>query len=238
VDGPVTVTDVTAPNPYLDITAPAKPRGVVLVMHGGQESGHHPTSERQLAVVRTKPFARRIRFLAGEHLAVARIRFTVRGWNGTEQSPVADARMALDLLAERFADLPVALLGYSMGGRTAMHVAAHEGVTTVVGLAPWLVKGEDYGDLSGHNILFIHGDHDRTTSWKGSRFIAADLASRGARASYVQVKGEGHPMMRRPLLWHDLAAGYVIHHLTGQSVPVRASNLLTRVLDGETPIVV
>jgi pimeloyl-ACP methyl ester carboxylesterase len=223
---------VKPPNPHLDIQAPREPQGVVLVLHGGQANSHSPTSPTQLAVLRARPFASRISRLAGDKLAVARIRFTVRGWNDAEESPVHDARLALAQLSERFGDLPIALVGYSMGGRTAMRVAHHDQVTTVVGLAPWLVKGEPYGDLSGRNLLFIHGTHDRTTSWKGSRFIAAKLHAEGVNATFVQVNGEGHPMLRRPTLWHDLAAGYVVRHLTGQSVPVRVPNLMQQVLDG------
>lgn len=197
-----------------------------------------PTSERQLAVLRTRPFASRIRQLAGDKLAVVRMRYTVRGWNGAAESPVPDAHFALDRIAQLFGDLPVGLVGYSMGGRTAMRVADRSPVTTVVGLAPWLVQGDQYGNLAGHNVLFIHGTHDRTTSWKGSRFVARELSAEGANATFVQINGEGHPMLRKPILWHDLAAGYVIHHLAGQSARVRVPNLLQRVLGGEAHIVV
>ena len=71
-------------------------------MAGGRK-GHGRVTARQLAVLRMLPFAKDLgRAGAPLGLAVARLRYGVRGWNGEDRSPVADGRWALDQLAERF----------------------------------------------------------------------------------------------------------------------------------------
>ena len=75
-------------------------------------------------------------------LAVVSLRHCMRGWNGDLRSPVADARWALDQFRERFGDVDVALVGHSMGGRTALAVADDPSVRSVVALAPWIEPGD------------------------------------------------------------------------------------------------
>src|SRR4051794_41908076 len=82
------------------------------------------------------PFALQLRADTRGDLAVAVIRFRVRGWNDAEMSPVADATWALDRLAQRVPCLPIGVLGPSMGGRTALRVGGHPAVTAVARLAP------------------------------------------------------------------------------------------------------
>ncbi len=82
-------------------------------------------------------------------LAVAQVRYRVRGWNGAERSPVADTSWALDELATRFPDVPVALVGHSMGGRAAIYAAGARRVRAVVGLAPWIEPGDPVAPLTG-----------------------------------------------------------------------------------------
>jgi pimeloyl-ACP methyl ester carboxylesterase len=95
-------------------------RAVVLVLHGGREDSHAVARANQLAILRMLPIARALaRGGAGHGLAVARLRFSVRGWNGAERSPVAEARTALDELSVRFPGVPIALVGHSMGGRAS-----------------------------------------------------------------------------------------------------------------------
>src|SRR5690349_13608712 len=84
-------------------------RGVALVLHGGRAKSHMPVRAQQLAVLRMRPFVHALRRHADAGLAVAQVRYRVRGWNGAERSPVADTLWALDQLVERFPDVPVAL---------------------------------------------------------------------------------------------------------------------------------
>ena len=58
----------------------------------------------------------------GHRLAVFRLLNSARGWD-TSRTPVDDVRWALDELASRHGDLPVALVGHSLGGGVAMQFA-------------------------------------------------------------------------------------------------------------------
>ena len=82
-------------------------------------------------------------------LAVARLRYRVRGWNGADAAPVADAHWALDQLTARFPGVPIALVGHSMGGRAALYAAGHPAVRAVVGLAPWIEPGDTERTIDG-----------------------------------------------------------------------------------------
>lgn len=218
-------------------------RGVAVVLHGGRAHGTAPVTARQLAVLRMVPFASALERAGARHgLAVARLRFGVRGWNGTLQSPVADARWALDDLDRRFPGIPVALVGHSMGGRTAVYAAGHGNVEAVVGLAPWIEPGDPYEQLAGRRVLFVHGSNDRMTSARASAAFAQRAAHVTASMSYVQIRNEGHPMLRRPGVWHDLAAGFVTGVLFGTTPEGTAesdtTNVLAQALAGQTSLVV
>jgi dipeptidyl aminopeptidase/acylaminoacyl peptidase len=215
---------------------PRAAAAVVLVLHGGRDISQQSTSPTQLAVLRMIPIARRIARLGDRRLAVARLRYRVRGWNGALESPVHDAEWALDQLAERYPGLPIGLVGHSMGGRTALRAGGHPDVRAVVGLAPWLPHGEPIAQLAGRSVLLVHGTADRMTSPGGSAAVAAQLQHSGVPASFVEVPGERHGMLRRPGLWHDLAGGFLMSTLLDQSVNTRVPNLLQRVIDGDARI--
>lgn len=224
-----------------DATGPV--RGVAVVLHGGRAHGTAPVTARQLAVLRMLPFASALERAGSAHgLAVARLRFGVRGWNGEQQSPVADARWALDELQRRFPDVPVALVGHSMGGRTAVYAAGGENVQAVVGLAPWIEPGDPYQQLAGRRVLFVHGTHDRMTSARASAAFAQQAARVAASMSYVQMRNEGHPMLRRPGVWHELAAGFVTGVLLGTTpegtAESQTTNVLRQALAGQASLVV
>lgn len=196
----------------LHVSTPAVPaRAIALVLHGGRAKSTTPTSARQLAVLRMLPFARSLRAAGGvDGLVVARLRYRVRGWNGAEQSPVADTRWALDELTRRFPDAPVALVGHSMGGRAALHCAGHRSVVSVVGLAPWIEAGDPVDQLAGRRLLILHGAHDRMTSARSSAAFTQRAAAVAASANFVRVDDEAHAMLRRAALWHRLSTGFVL----------------------------
>src|SRR3954451_3412657 len=108
------------------------------------------------------------------------LRYAVRGWNGG--APVADARWALDEVRRELGDVPVVLLGHSMGGRTAVHVADDPSVVGVVALAPWLPAGEGIAALSGTPLVAAHGRRDHLTSARATRAYVERLAATGTRA--------------------------------------------------------
>ena len=111
---------------------------------------------------------------------MAVLRFRVRGWNGAEMSPVADATWALDQLARAVpGPCRSALLGHSMGGRTALRVGGHSAVTAVAGLAPWLPPSEPSAQLAGRSVLLAHGTADRMTDPAATAGFAARLRAEG-----------------------------------------------------------
>jgi pimeloyl-ACP methyl ester carboxylesterase len=143
-------------------------------------------------------------------LAVALLRYRYRGWNGTEMSPVADALWALHDVRDRYGAVPVALIGHSMGGRTAIRVAGDESVRGVAALAPWLPDGEPVDQLAGREVLIAHGNFDRVTSPAASRRFAERAESVAERVDYVTVRGDAHAMLLRPVTWHRLATKFTL----------------------------
>lgn len=230
--------------PSLSMRTPSGPvRGIVLVLHGGRARSNARARANQLAVLRMRPFANELAAAGrGDGLAVAQLRYRVRGWNGDLQSPVHDARWALRRLAERFPDVPVALVGHSMGGRTALYVADEPNVRAVVALAPWIERGDPVGPLTGRRVLIAHGDHDRLTSPKASAAYARAAAGIAASVSYVVVRAERHAMLRRAAVWHTLSTGFVLGVLFGTRPDGTdagdATNVLTQALAGQAALVV
>jgi pimeloyl-ACP methyl ester carboxylesterase len=238
-----------SPKPHLDvITPPGKVAAVALVLHGGREVSTARARANQLAVLRMVPIARALAKAGRPHgLAVARLRFAVRGWNGELRSPVADAHWALEQLAERFPGAPVAVVGHSMGGRTAIAAADHPGVTTVVGLAPWIERGDPTDTVAGRRVLFAHGTRDRITDPRRSAWFVGEVAPITRAASYVAIEGEKHAMLGRPGVWNDLTSGYVLGALcdvppttmpTRGSMGTQLTNVLVQALAGQAALVV
>ncbi len=210
---------------------------VVLLLHGGRELSADPVRGRQLAVLRMVPFAHRISRGGRGRVVVARLRYASRGWNavGGTPAPVRDCEWALRQLAERFGELPIGLVGHSMGGRTALRLGGHPRVRGVVGLAPWLPPGEPTGQLAGRRVLLAHGDADRMTSPRSTAAFAGAIEAAGATVSLVAVSGDGHAMLRRQQLWHELAAQFVLSTVLPDFEPSglrEAPNLIQQAVRG------
>lgn len=182
-------------------------RGVALALHGGRENSLAGTRPWNLAAVRMWPFLSALRGTPG--LATGLVQYRYRGWNGEMAHPVADARWALGQVRERFGDVPVVLIGHSMGGRTALRVAGERNVVAVAALAPWLPRDEPIAQLAGRTVLIAHGDRERTTDPALSFAYAQRARTVADRVCYFDVLGDGHTMMRRARDWHRLAARFV-----------------------------
>lgn len=186
-------------------------RAVAIVLPGGRADSYELTQSRHLSAVRMRPFARSLhRAGRGAGLTVMLLRYRYRGWNGEAMSPVADARWALDYASARHGDVPVVLVGHSMGGRTALRVAGHDAVRGVAALAPWLPDGEPVDQLAGREILIAHGTRDRVTSPRASRRFAERARGIAACVDFVAVHGEAHAMVLRAPLWHRLTTGFAL----------------------------
>ncbi|MGB3439610.1 MAG: alpha/beta fold hydrolase [Actinophytocola sp.] len=182
--------------------------GAVLVLHGGQENSTAPSAPWHPAYLRMIPFARDLRRAPG--VAVWQLCNRYRGWNAPALDPVADARWALGRLRETHPDVPVALVGHSMGGRVALRVADDPAVVGVCALAPWTPDGEPVAQLAGRTVLIAHGDRDRMTdpalSFSYAR-RAKDVTDAVAR---FDVLGEGHALLRRYGEWTRLVRRFTL----------------------------
>src|SRR5665811_1425012 len=93
----------------------ARAEAVVLLLHGGIENHLSRVQAFDPAVLRLIPFGRSVVRAGGGRIGLASLRYAVRGWNGDRESPLPDARWALDQIGERFGTVPVGLVGHSMG---------------------------------------------------------------------------------------------------------------------------
>jgi pimeloyl-ACP methyl ester carboxylesterase len=143
-------------------------------------------------------------------LAVYLLRYRYRGWNGADADTLVDTRWALEEIRRRHGDVPVSLVGNSLGGRAAFHAADDPSVASVVGVAPWLPEGDPVEQLAGRRALIMHGARDRSGASaamslayaRRARSVVPDLAR-------FEVAGDGHYLLRRaPDCW-ALAAGFV-----------------------------
>lgn len=196
----------------LKVLAPLGPvRGVALVLHGGKSQSREPVESRHLSPARMVPFAKDLHRAGRRHgLAVWILRNSVRGWNGADMSPLQDARWALRLIQEQHPDVPVFLVGHSMGGLTALSAAGHPQVAAVVALAPWLGPTTSTAAVAGKKVLIIHGTRDRWTSPAASLTFARRAGESAAGMQYVALTGAGHFMLRKVRLWQSLTTGFVL----------------------------
>ena len=231
-------------DPALTIAAPrGEVRAVALVLHGGRARSRAPVRPSNLTVLRMSPFATDLRRAGADAgLAVARLRYLVRGWNGSARSPVADVEWALEGIGERFPDAAVALVGPSMGGRAAIYAAAAPSVQVVVGLAPWIEPGDPVEPVTGRDILVVHGDRDRITSARNSAAWTERARRVAASAAYVNVSGERHAMLHRAKLWHTMTSAYVLAKLCGvspeETSAAPGARVIAKVLAGDASLVV
>jgi predicted esterase len=213
--------------PRLSFTSQgAQPEAVVLLLHGGTTDSFHAVHAFEPAVLRMIPFGRGVVRAGVGRIALVRLRYAVRGWNGAAESPLADARWALDRIAERFRDMPIGLVGHSMGGRVALRVADHGGVLegieggahrwgvrSVAALAPWLPDGEPTPMLGKRSLLLAHGTADRLTDPAKTTELAENLAAEGGDVELVKFAGARHSMLFPARPWHDMVAGFMVRTL-------------------------
>ncbi len=188
----------------LDLESP--PRAVVLMLHGGTQVSEAPVEGRSASWRRSAAMQRAITPRAHEHgVATWLLRYRVRGWNRVGAS-VPDARWALEEVRRAHGDVPVVLLGHSMGARTAVHVADDPAVVGVVGLAPWWSLQDDpVHTLSGTHLRAAHGRSDRITSARQTRAYVAGAGEVASTASFTDMGRVGHYLLRRIPAWNDFA---------------------------------
>ncbi|MGZ4438059.1 MAG: alpha/beta hydrolase [Nocardioidaceae bacterium] len=187
-----------------------RPRGLVLMLHGGKADGLGEVGDGSASWRRSRWMMDQIGNRLGDAgVAVWLLRYAHRGWNARvafPPSPVPDARWALDQVRHAHGDVPVVLLGHSMGGRTAVAVADDASVTGVVALAPWLPADEPRTPLAGKRLAAAHGRSDKITSARQTRAFVEHAAGIAASAEFHDMGRVGHYMFRRIAAWNEFAA--------------------------------
>lgn len=204
------------------------PKAAVLLLHGGRADALEPPPALNLPGARMRPFARSLaRATAAQGIALGRVRYAYRGWNGPRADAGRDALRALDELAAVTGPVPTVLVGHSMGGRAALHAAGHSLVSAVVGLAPWCPAGEPVEHLTGKRIVLLHGDRDRVTDPRESWAFAARARAAGAEVRALSMPGGDHAMLRGAADWHTLTTETVMGLLgLGEFPPRRAGTFV------------
>lgn len=189
-------------------------RGCVLVLPGGQVRSEQTFRWWQPAGLRMAFLVYALRRRLGRGVKVVLVRYRLRGWNSPRQDPVGDARTVLRLLRARCEPEKVVLVGHSMGGRVAAHLAAEGGIDAVVALAPWWHG--DKGDLIpvGTRLLVVHGSADTRTDPQISRAQTQRARQRGVDAQWVGIEGVGHHMIRHWREWHSRTADFIADQLS------------------------
>jgi pimeloyl-ACP methyl ester carboxylesterase len=188
---------------------------MVLVLHGGKPRSSQPVDGRSASWRRALWLQREIAQRAHEAgIGVWLVRYRERGWNGGADR-VADARWALDRLREVHGDVPVVLLGHSMGARVAVHVADDPSVVGVVGLAPWWSAEDPVRTLAGRILRAAHGRRDRITSFRETTRYVARASSVADSAELADMGALGHYMLTGASRWHTVAIESVLDVLAG-----------------------
>ncbi|WP_253849255.1 alpha/beta hydrolase family protein [Mycobacterium asiaticum] len=185
----------------------------MLVLPGGKMRSTEPSRWWQPANLRMLLLASALRRRLGRDVQVVRVQYRMRGWNSPRQDPVRDAAVALRQMRARYGTKDVVLVGHSMGGRVAAHLASEGGIAAVVALAPWW-----YGDKAdlipvGTRLLVLHGTADTRTDPEVSRIQAGRARQRGVDAHWVGIDGVGHHMVRQGRQWHRRTADFVAESL-------------------------
>jgi predicted esterase len=185
--------------------AGVRPQSLILMLHGGKDRAQEVVDGRSLSWRRSASMQREIARRAQQAGAsVWLLRFTHRGWNGGAPR-IADARRALDEVRRELGDVPVCLLGHSMGARTAVHVADDPNVRGVVALAPWFPPGESVEALRGKQLYAAHGSRDRITSARATQAFVRRAAQVAQTAEFRDMGPLGHYLLRGRPAWNAFA---------------------------------
>ena len=197
------MTDAVPATPLVTpLGAVVAPAAVVLVLHGGKDRSREPVTSRSLSWQRAAALGRTLgRRLGDEAVAVRLLRYRSVGWNGGADK-IADARWALDGLQAELGDVPVVLVGHSMGGRTACRAAGHPLVRGVVALAPWLPPSEPVSALAGKELHAAHGRRDHITRAGDTRAFVERAARVASGTSFTDMGDRGHYLLRGAHAWN------------------------------------
>lgn len=190
---------------------PDEPRGVVLMLHGGEVDDVRPLRRWDPSAVVMRVMTEKLAERQPD-LAFVRLLNAVGGWNEPIRSPVADAQWALMRLRQLYPGLPIAVVGHSMGGRTAFELAGTQPLAALVGLAPWLADGYGESRFLGLPTLIVHGKADTVTRQDASADLVRRIRVAGGTAGFLSVPG-WHSLGFRPAIWQRQVAAFLEHYL-------------------------
>ncbi|MCZ2821317.1 alpha/beta fold hydrolase [Modestobacter sp. VKM Ac-2977] len=192
-------------------SAVGETRGIALFCHGGTPASIEPPKTRALSLVRMRAFEQYVHATtADQGIATAVLRYRVAGWNGEAADAYQDVRWAIGQLREQHGtDVPIVLVGHSMGGRAALRAGGEPSVTAVCALAPWTPPGEPVMHLGGQTVVILHGRGDRWVPPRLSAEFAVRARRAKARVARFTIVG-GHGMVRRSQRWHRFARDVVL----------------------------
>jgi len=207
----VKTTDGAAP--ALTTLAPSGAvRGVALIAHGGRSRSLRRGSRLQAPALRMYPFLADLhRAGSSDGLAACQVRYRVRGYN--DGDPDRDVEWALEQIGRRHGDVPVCLIGHSMGARSALRAAGGGNVRAVAALSPWLPAGEPVAQLAGRTVVIAHGTRDRITSPARSLEYALRALPVSERLCRFEVARSRHAMLERFATWQRLVRRVVLASL-------------------------
>ncbi len=80
-------------------------------------------------------------------------------------------------MRQRYGDLPVVLVGHSLGARAAVLASSEDGVLAAVALNAYLMAGDDAVETRAR-MLFVHGTDDRIASFAKAETAAGSRVRR------------------------------------------------------------
>jgi dienelactone hydrolase len=206
------MTNPTIEGPRLEShAARGELRGIAVFCHGGTATSVAPPSDAALSLVRMRALEQFVRSSAGDRgVGTHLLRYRVAGWNGPAADAFNDVRWAIEQLrAAHGSEVPIVLVGHSMGGRAALRAGGDPQVAAVCGLAPWTPPGEPVDHLRGRTVAILHGQGDRWVPASLSADFALRAREAGASVARFTTPG-GHSMVRGALRWHRFARDVVL----------------------------
>jgi dienelactone hydrolase len=187
-------------------------RGAVLLLPGGEARGTKRPS--RLTSAGMWPLARHLaRAGRAEGLAAHTVHYRYNGWNGDGAHPAEDASWAADEVVRRYGDVPLCLVGISMGGRAALRAAGHPAVQSVVALAPWLPVVPDpdpVRQLGGRRVLIAHGTRDEEADPELSYRFAQRVKKVNPDICRFEVHSDSHTLYQHRSEVFALTADFVL----------------------------
>ncbi|MEU6756737.1 alpha/beta hydrolase [Streptomyces sp. NPDC046685] len=118
--------------------------------------------------------------------------------HGGGASREEEAGWAADEAVRRYGDVPVCLAGFGAGGLAALRAAGHTAVNSVLALAPCLEEPgtadspEPVKQLSGRQVLIVHGTNDARSDPESSFRLAARAKKANRSTCRFEVHSDGH----------------------------------------------